>query len=716
MDMDEHTGWLLDVYASIGGGLVLWLLADTGERLRLWMDFPVTFYAAGEFELLRHAWRFLQDKRVKLDRVRRQDLFTGDLDVLAITVPNPVEVPRTFYTLSNQFPSLDYYDADIPITLRFISQTGVHLLGRCRIAHENEIVSDIRNLDSPWDLEPVPLPLRTLYLSPDTDPAIRSPGWLHIRYERTSYALNLEPVRPLVIHLQGILRRFDPDLIISDYGDTWLFPWLRKVWPDFNPNRDTSRETLVRKADSYFAYGQVIYRGTQTHLFGRWHVDRKNALLFGEVGLEGVLELARVSGIGVQEAARKSPGAGITAMQMLTALRSDVLVPVVKQQAEKRKSLEELIRVDKGGLIYQPIVGIHQYVAQIDFASMYPSIMVNYNISPETKGADDERDGLVPRTLRSLVEKRLKLKNILLELDPRDCRVKVLKERTSALKWLLVVCFGYLGYKNARFGRIEAHEAVTAISREVMMQAKEVAEAMGFTVLHMYVDSLFVQKDGLQKQEDFRPLLEAVHVQTGIPITLEGVYKWLVFPPSKVDKRVPVPNRYFGAFLNGEVKARGIALRQHDTCFFVSKTQQEILKILACGERPAEMLPAARAFVQRQLRRLEEGQVPLPDLLIAKKLSRELKDYKVPGPAAQAARQIQERGGDVRAGLRVRFWFVHGGVKVREVKAQEIAVKKYRRLLTLAVDEVLSNWENSERGSQQHQLPLFHSTMTSQGG
>jgi DNA polymerase-2 len=102
----------------------------------------------------------------------------------------------------------------------------------------------------------------------------------------------------------------------------------------------------MRKADSYFAYGQVVYRGTQTHLYGRWHIDRKNAIMFGEYGLEGVLEQAR-----------KSPGTGITAMQMLTALRIGVLVPVVKQQAESAKTLNELICADKGGMIYQPLIG-----------------------------------------------------------------------------------------------------------------------------------------------------------------------------------------------------------------------------------------------------------------------------------------------------------------------------------------------------------------------
>ena len=96
---------------------------------------------------------------------------------------------------------------------------------------------------------------------------------------------------------------------------------------------------------------------------------------FGEYGLEGAMEQARVTGIGVQEMARKSPGAGITAMQMLTALRNNIMVPVQKQQVEGTKTLSELIRADHGGLIYQPLIGLHGNVAQIDFSSMYPAIM-----------------------------------------------------------------------------------------------------------------------------------------------------------------------------------------------------------------------------------------------------------------------------------------------------------------------------------------------------
>ena len=101
-------------------------------------------------------------------------------------------------------------------------------------------------------------------------------------------------------------------------------------------------------------------------------------------GLEGVYELARVTSLPVQSAARLSPGSGISAMQMVVALRQGVLVPWHKQQAELPKSAAELMISDQGGLVYQPLSGLHRDVAEIDFISMYPSIMRHFNISPET--------------------------------------------------------------------------------------------------------------------------------------------------------------------------------------------------------------------------------------------------------------------------------------------------------------------------------------------
>ncbi len=315
-------------------------------------------------------------------------------------------------------------------------------------------------------------------------------------------------------------------------------------------NRDLELQPAHHAEISYFSYGQIVYRGQQVHLFGRCHIDRGNAMLWEDYDLEGAFETARVTGLPIQTAARVSPGSGISAMQMVTALREGILVPWRKQQAERPKTALDLIVADQGGLVYQPLVGLHRDVGGIDFVSMYPGIMVRFNISPETiqgkrpaaknlkpfdSAEDAEVEGLVPKTLAPLLGKRMILKSKLALMPNWDPRRRALQARASAHKWLLVTCFGYLGYKNARFGRIEAHEAVTAYGREALLRAKEVAEDMGFTVLHLYVDGLWVKKPEAKEVIDFQPLLEEISRRTGLPIALDGIYDWVAFLPSRVN-------------------------------------------------------------------------------------------------------------------------------------------------------------------------------------
>lgn len=694
--MDEVTGWLFDLYEHPERGIVLWLITDAGERRCLRMDLPIIFYAAGDFARLREAWRYLRG-RAKLARTKRRDLFLGERDVLSVKSDCAGKV---FHDLHSQFPDLDYYDADIPASLRFIAQTNCHLLGRCRLILKGEWIQSIGPVSSPWAVENEPLPLRILRIAPDVDPAFRAPTKVKVKTERGGHFICLNPPRALLISLQADLQRFDPDLILTEHGDEWLIPkileWSKETGLCVDLNRDRAMEVRTRKADSYFTYGQVVYRGAQSHLFGRWHIDRRNAMLFSEYELEGVLEQSRVTGLGVQEMARKSPGAGITALQMVTALKNGVMIPLTKQQAEKQKTLASLIRADKGGLVYQPISGVHKDVAQIDFASMYPSIIVHHNISPETLELENAPMGLIPQALKPLLEKRLAMKEWIQRLDERDCRMQSLRERSAALKWLLVVCFGYLGYKNARFGRIESHEAVTSISRELMLQAKEVAEDMGFTVLHMYVDSLFVQKGGVKEKQDFEPLLDTIHMQTKIPIALDGVYRWVCFLPSKRDIRVPVPNRYFGVFQDGSVKYRGIASRRRDTPYWVKKIQLEVLDCLSKAgslEEVGEYLPKAAQLIVQAKRNLQNGLVPLEELVVMQSLSREVESYKSPSPAARAAGQLQAAGKSTAPGQFMRFVYVRGekGVRACElgVDVKTVDVKRYQELVERAAGEIM---------------------------
>lgn len=747
----EYQGWLLDVYAHAESGLVLWLLDEAGHRRQLRQPFTTTFYAAGPFPRLRALWQYARRQKtpVGLSRRRRSDLFTGPLDVLALAVDTAVQ-PAFFRQVRQAFPDLDYFDADLPVSVQYAARFDwfATLPGRVTVDERDTILA-VTPLTARWAVErPLP-PLRILTLAPDCDPSLAEPRHLLAGFAGQTVRYPLHNPRLLLIGLQAQLRRRDPDLILSRWGDTWLFPTLRR-WATAcgvpcHPSRDPARPWQLKPAGSYFTYGQVLYRGEQTHLFGRWHIDVENAPMFAEYGLDGVLEQTAVTGLPLQAVARRSPGAGITAMQMLTAQRRGVLVPVTKQQAERYKSARALLRADRGGLVFQPQVGLHADVVEIDFISMYPSVIARFNISPETVGQgeaaavvvpelglliDQSQPGLLPETLTPLLQKRLAIKRQLARLTRRDCRRPALEARAAALKWLLVVAFGYAGYKRARFGRIETHEAITAYSREALLRAKETAEALGYNVLHLYVDGLWVQRRGVKTAGAVQPLLDAIEAATGLRIALEGFYRWIAFLHSKQDARVPVPNRYFGVFEDGVVKARGIELRRHDTPPFVAGAQAAVLAYLARWAAGADtaVWRDCRAdlleLVDGRLQALRRGQVDPADLLLAQRLSRPLAEYTTPSPAARAAAQLQAAGKERYPGQRIRFVLTRGEPDVyawglpRPLDPARVDVARYETLTLRAVQTVLQPWgvspgllaEGLAGGWRQCRLPLGYKT------
>ena len=735
--MEEVKGWLLDVYDAPRGGVVIWLLeeGDNGdpmpERRCLHQGFPVTFYASGPSERLRALWRFLESQPVpvRLARTEKRDIFQDKpLVVLAVEVPCSAAQPALFQEAVSRFPELNYYDVDISIALRYAAVHDVFPLAYCKVGvcGGKEVVG-LASVVSRWDVGGGLLGLVVSSFVLDVDPFFSVPVEMAIRINESnnqvSYCLPLEPARPFLVNLNAILLRHNPDVLLTTWGDTWLLPRLLSLsqhWHIPLPlNRDPAQEIAYHPERSYFSYGQVIHRGQQIHLFGRWHIDCFNAMLFHDYGLDGILELARVTALPVQTVARVSPGTGISAMQILTALKQGILVPWHKQQAEYLKDALSLIRADQGGLVYQPLIGLHSNVAEVDFISMYPSIMARFNISPETVGkdrtaskdnanaplipalkipVDQETRGLVPQTLEPLLQKRLTLKTLLATLPHWDPRRKKYKAYASAHKWLLVTCFGYLGYKNARFGRIEAHEAVTAYGREALLLAKEAAEDAGCTVLHMYVDGLWVLKPGASKVADFQPILDEVASRTGLPIALEGIYRWVAFLPSRLDERVPVANRYFGVFQDGTLKVRGIESCRHDTPPFIARAQMAILELFASvpdANQLVDYLPIAIDILRKCLSDLRHGRIPPKDLLVAQKLSRTLDKYRTPSPAARAAAQLQAVGKEVKPGQQVRFLYTRGepGVLAWDLPANpessQLDVARYSKLLLRAAVTVL---------------------------
>ena len=149
--------------------------------------------------------------------------------------------------------------------------------------------------------------------------------------------------------------------------------------------------------------------------------------------------------------------------------------------------------------------------------------------------------GIVPRSLKQLLKKRVQYKKLEQTTSDPDLK-KVYKMRQTALKWILVCSFGYLGFKNARFGKIDAHIATCAFARQILQDAAHLAESKGFKLIHGIVDSLWLKKVDANEQ-DYRRLQAQIEEATGFPITFEGIYRWIVFLPSKTHKDIPVLNR-----------------------------------------------------------------------------------------------------------------------------------------------------------------------------
>jgi DNA polymerase elongation subunit (family B) len=218
-------------------------------------------------------------------------------------------------------------------------------------------------------------------------------------------------------------------------------------------------------------------------------------------------------------------------------------------------------------------------------------------------------------------------------------------------------CFGYLGFNNAKFGRIDAHIAVCAWDRRLLLDAARVAERRGFEVIHGIVDSLWVKRPRADP-EAYLALKSEIESETGFAMSFEGIYKWVTFLPSKVDPGIPVLNRYFGAYQDGELKVRGVEARRHDTPLAFARCQMEILRTLAQAGSVAEArakIPECIDIFLRNAEALEGHEIPASELAFTTNLSKAPDEYSTMTVQHAAINQLVAEGVQLHAGEGIRY-------------------------------------------------------------
>jgi DNA polymerase II len=702
--------------------MTLWVIDRNQSHYRLTDSFAPAFYVSGPEERLVQLRDAAQRKTTEL-RTRfteRTDLWLNAarrvLEVSVLRPSNFIGWGRWVHKLDSK---LQLYNSDLMVASLYCWEKRLFPLSFVEVEADDEgQVLSIQCRDDEWalDYEMPPLKIMQIRLAglARIDPTHGRRAALEIEMDGTCWELD-ESGEPPAIQFSGLLKRHDPDVILSEWGDSTILPLLRqqaeRLRSSLSLNRDESAAVQQSRGRSYTSYGRILFKASSITLFGRIHVDKQNSFISEKCDFAGLWELARLTKLPIQYAARTTTGTGISYMQMELAHRDGVLIPEQKAEPEDPKRPDELLVADRGGLVFVPKLGFTPNVAELDFVSQFPSIMARFNISPETVNCPccpdapripelgyrvcQKRRGITSRVVERLIAKRSELKK-LLKQSPPDTALRMKLQRDS-MKWLLVCCFGYTGYKNARFGKIEAHEAINAVARETLLVAKEIAEADGFELIHALVDSLYVWKEGATR-EDYERLSQEIENRTRLPLAIESVYRYVVFLPSKQYTDVPVPNRFFAVGEDGELKVRGLECRRHDTPPLLAQMQHEVLAILAEAhdyESYLQKLEIARSVFANYQDRLSNGEVDIRDLVVSKRITREPRDYQKAGVTAIAAQQLFGSGVKLRPGQNIEYVITNAEAHVPNDRVRAYALwegwfgydrKKYSAMLREAFE------------------------------
>ena len=390
-------------------------------------------------------------------------------------------------------------------------------------------------------------------------------------------------------------------------------------------------------------------------------------------------QLSQVSGLPLDQVMAASVGFRLEWRLIREANKLGELVPNRVERREERYA---------GAIVLQPKKGIHENVAVLDFASMYPNIMVKYNVGPDTlirpgEEYDPENvnvapevghkfrrspDGFFRKVLSRFLEWRRQLKAELKKHPPDSPEYKLLDERQRAIKVLANASYGYMGWTGARWYCRQCAEAVTAWGRSLIRTSIDIARKLGLEVIYGDTDSLFVSYD----EDKIEKLINIVEEELGFEVKLEKVYKRVFFTEAK--------KRYVGLTRDGKIDVVGFEAVRGDWSELAKETQLRVMEIvLSTGN-----VDKAVEYVRSVIKDLKQGKIPLNKLVIWKTLTKRAGEYEAQAPHVTAARIMERLGYRVVPGMKIGFIITKGGGRISErarpyfiVKPDEVDVDYY---------------------------------------
>ncbi len=440
-----------------------------------------------------------------------------------------------------------------------------------------------------------------------------------------------------------------------------------------------------------------------------------------------IILLCRITKMPIHETVRRQISTWIQNIFYFEHRRKGYLIPRRSEISEMKEGGYSKSVIEgksfQGAYVVPPVPGIHYDVVVMDFASLYPSIIKEYNLSYETVSCThkDCEDNFVKGIPYHICTHKLGIFAYVVGFF-RDIRVKFFKPMSGdkllsqkqrdyyktieqALKVFINGSYGVFGSQNFPLFCLPVAESTTGIGQYSIKQTIKKAQELGVKVLYGDTDSVFLLNPS---KVQMKSITDWSKKELDLDLEEEKTYQFLALSERK--------KNYIGIYKNTQgVDIKGLLAKKKNTPDFIKKAFNEMIEILK-GINDDESFSKARdkiiKIVRTNLKKIGKPDTfTLEDYTINIALKKSLNKYDKTIPQhVRAAKELIEykireaKSNNLddkaiegikktyRKGDTVKFIKTKGssGAKAIEIaKLQDIDIKKYKDLLQSALEQVL---------------------------
>ena len=423
-----------------------------------------------------------------------------------------------------------------------------------------------------------------------------------------------------------------------------------------------------------------------------------------------LIVISRIARMPIDDISRMGVSQWIRSLLYYEHRQNGILIPR-RQELDNRSSnvVNEAVIKDKkfrGGLVVEPVEGIHFDVTVMDFASLYPSIIKVKNLSYETVRCSHDtcKKNTIPQTNHWVCTKKNGLTSVLIG-SLRDLRVNYYKNMakkdtltveekqlftvvSQALKVILNASYGVMGAEIFPLYFLPAAEATTATGRHIILDTINKCKESGIDVLYGDTDSLFVKKPTSKQIED---IITKAKMDHNVELEIEKEYRYVVLSGRK--------KNYLGVTKNGKVDVKGLTGKKSHTPPFIKTLFYELLDVLSEIKTVEEFKRAKNKIsdkITECARKVQAKEIPLQDLAFNVMISKAPKDYTKTVPQhIRAAKQLESireiKKGDIISYIKI---LNKPGVRpVEMARKSEIDTSKYMEFMESTLDQLTSSMD-----------------------